>query len=263
MNLRGARTLITGSTGGLGQAIARACRGRGADLILTGRDATVLDRLAADLNAKPVVADLARPDDVRRLVDTVGDIDVLVSNAALPGGGRVETFSVDEIDRVFDVNLRAPVVLSREFTPGMAERRRGHVVFVSSLAAAFPTPGLSLYNATKSALRTYSLSLRGELAPQGVGVSILYPGPISEAGMWAHTGLAPPMGLRLKSPGQVGAAVVRAIQRNSAEISVAALPLRLGAKIAQFTPATFARLASRFGATEVTDAMADALRHKR
>jgi short-subunit dehydrogenase len=263
MDLRGARTLITGSTGGLGHAIARACRDRGADLVLTGRDAAVLDRLAADLDAKTVVADLASANDVRRLVDAVGELDVLVSNAALPGGGRVETFSVEEIDRVLDVNLRVPVVLSREFTPTMAQRGRGHVVFVSSLAAAFPTPGLSLYNATKSALRMYSLSLRGELAPRGVGVSILYPGPISEAGMWAETGLAPPMGLRMKSPRDVGAAVVRAIQRNSAEVSVASLALRLGARLAQLTPASFARLAPRFGASRVTDAMSDALRQKR
>jgi short-subunit dehydrogenase len=136
-------------------------------------------------------------------------------------------------------------------------------VFVSSLAAAFPTPGLALYNATKSALRTYSLSLCGELGPHGVGVSIVYPGPIGDAGMWADTGLAPPMGLRTRSPGDVGSAVVRAIERNRPEVSVAALPLRLGARFAQLTPATFARLAPRLGARKVTEAMAEALRHKR
>lgn len=263
MELEGARTLITGSTGGLGHAIARACRDRGAHLVLTGRDLQVLDRLAMELGAETIVADLADADDVRHLVDVVGEVDVLVSNAALPGGGTVDTFSVAEIDRVLDVNLRAPILLSRGLTPRMAERGRGHVVFVSSLAAAFPTPGLSLYNATKAALRTYSLSLRGELASQGVGVSILYPGPIGEAGMWADTGLAPPAGLRTKSPRDVGAAVVRAIERDRAEVSVAPLALRVGARLAQLTPATFARLAPRLGATKFTTAMADALRHKR
>ena len=263
MNLRGARTLITGSTGGLGGAIARACRDRGAHLILTGRDKAALDRLAAEVDAETVVADLADPEDIGRLAEAAGELDVLVCNAALPGGGRVETFSNEEIDRVLDVNLRAPIVLSRQFTLQMAKRGQGHVVFVSSLAAAFPTPGLSLYNTTKSALRTYSLSLRGELAPRGVGVSVVYPGLIGEAGMWADTGLAPPMGLRTMSPRQVGAAVVRAIERNRAEVSVAPLPLRLGARFAQLTPATFARLAPRFGASRVTDAMAEALRHKR
>ena len=81
--------------------------------------------------------------------------------------------------------------------------------------------------------------------------------------MWADTGLAAPLGLRTKSPRDVGAAVVRAIQRNLAEVSVAPLPLRVGARLAQLSPATFAWLAPRLGARRVTDAMADALRHKR
>jgi uncharacterized protein len=263
VDLRGARTLVTGATGGLGRAIARACRERGARLILTGRREDALHDVASGLDADVVVADLANADDVSRLADTVTDVDVLISNAALPGGGNVATFSVEEIDRVLDVNLRGPIVLSRHIAPRMAERGSGQVVFVSSLAAAFPTPGLTLYNATKSALRTYALSLRGELAPAGVGVSIIYPGPISDAGMWADTGLAAPMGLRTKSPADVGAAVVRVIERDRAEAAVAAVPLRIAARLAQVAPALFLRIAPRLGAYEVTDAMADALRHKR
>jgi len=145
----------------------------------------------------------------------------------------------------------------------MVARRSGHVVFVSSLAAAFPTPGLTIYNATKAAPASYGLSLRGELAPHGVGVSVVYPGPISDAGMWAETGLAPPMGLRTRSPSQVGAAVVRAVEHNQAEISVAPIALRVGAVLGRAGPATFARLGPRLGADRVTGAMADALRHKR
>jgi short-subunit dehydrogenase len=248
VELRGARTLITGSTGGLGRAIARSCAERGAHLVLTGRDASALDRVAGTLGAETVVADLAKASDVERLVDAVGDLDVLVSNAALPGGGRVRAFSIEEIDRVLDVNLRVPIVLSRQFTLQMAERGRGHVVFMSSLAAAFPTPSLALYVATKSALRAYSLSLRGELAPHGVGVSILSPGPIAEAGMWANTGRALPAGLRTRSPHDVGTAVVRAIERDRPEVIVAPLPLRLGARVAQLTPANFAFLAPRLHA---------------
>lgn len=263
MDLRGARTLITGATGGLGWAIAHACRDRGARLVLTGRREDALRAVAARIDAEIVVADLANAEDVTRLADSVGDVDVLISNAALPGGGNVATFSVEEIDRVLDVNLRGPIVLSRHIAPRMAERGGGHVVFVSSLAAAFPTPGLTLYNATKSALRTYALSLRGELAPVGVGVSIIYPGPIRAAGMWADTGLAAPMGLGTKSPDDVGAAVVRVIEHDLPEAAVAALPLRIGARLAQIAPALFLRIAPRLGANKVTDAMADALRHKR
>lgn len=236
MNLRGARTLVTGASGGLGDAIARACAGRGAKLVATGRNAEALARLAGDVDAEVVVADLTSRDGVGPLVEQAGEIDVLVSNAALPAGGEVDSLSVGELDRALEVNLRAPVVLSRLLGAGMAARQRGHVVFVSSLAAAFPTPGLTVYNATKSALAAYGLSLRGELARHGVGVSVVYPGPISDAGMWADTGLSPPGGLRMRSPAEVGEAVVRAIERNRAQVVVAPLPLRVGALLARAAP---------------------------
>jgi short-subunit dehydrogenase len=263
MDLRGARTLVTGATGGLGAAIARACAARGAQVIVTGRREAPLHVLATEVGAESVVADLANRDGVARLIDRVDEVDVLVSNAALPGGGRIETFSLEEIDRVLEVNLRAPVVLSQHFASGMARRGRGHLVFVSSLAAAFPIPGLAIYNATKSALVSYGLSLRGELAPSGIGVSIVYPGPIRDAGMWADTGLAPPVGLRTRSPHDVGAGVVRAVERNRAEVMVASLALRVGALLGRCVPAAVVKLAPRFGAYELTDAMAEALKHKR
>jgi short-subunit dehydrogenase len=263
MEMRGARTLVTGATGGLGAAIARACAHRGAKVILAGRRKEPLDVLAQELDAESIVVDLTNRDDVARLVDVVGELDVLVSNAGLPGGGKVDTFSVEELDRVLEVNLRAPVVLTRHFTPGMVRRGRGHVVLVSSLAAAFPTPGLAIYNATKSALASYGLSLRGELGPHGVGVSVVYPGPIREAGLWADTGLAMPMGMRTRSPEDVGASVVLAVERNRAELMVAPLALRIGAVFGRVAPAATVRLAPRLGAHQFTDAMAEALRHKR
>jgi len=263
MKLSGARVLVTGASGGLGNAIARACAARGARVVVSGRREDALQALAADIGAEAVCADLADADAVVRLAGSAGDVDVLVSNAALPAGGTVDTFSVEEIDRAVAVNLRAPMVLSRLLSESMAARGYGQVVFVSSLAAAFPTPGLTVYNATKAALASYGLSLRGELAAHGVGVSVVYPGPISEAGMWAETGLPAPLGLRTRTPEQVGAAVVRAVERNKAVVSIAARPLRFGALLGRTSPVTFTRLASRLGANRVTDAMADALRHKR
>ena len=263
MSLTGARTLVTGASGGLGAAIARACAGRGAVLVLSGRNAEALARLAAETGAQIVTADLTTAAGVEGLLGAVGDVDVLVSNAALPAGGEVETFTVDELDRALAVNLRAPIVLSRRLGAAMASRRRGHMVFVSSLAAAFPTPGLSVYNATKSALSSYALSLRGEFARHGVGVSVVYPGPIRDAGMWAETALSLPGGLGTRSPAQVGSAVVRAIERDRAQVVVAPVPLRVGAGLARAAPGLFTRLAPRLGASKVTGLMAEALRHKR
>lgn len=263
MRLDGARTLVTGASGGLGAAIARACAERGASVVLTGRRRDLLDGLASELRADVVAADLADGEDVTRLLAMVGAVDVLVSNAALPAGGRIDSFSITELDRALAVNLRAPMVLSRCLSTSMTDRGHGSIVFVSSLAAAFPTPGLSVYNTTKTALRTYALSLRGELAPKGVGVSVVYPGPIRDAGMWADTGLPTPTGIGTRSPAEMGAAVVRAIENNRGEVTVAPVALRAGAAVARATPGAFARVAPRLGAARVTDAKAQALRDRR
>src|SRR5438128_12317838 len=118
MDLRGAINVITGASGGIGPAIARACASRGSDLVLTGRNEDALRPLADELHAKVIVADLADAADVAHLTEALNPVDVLISNAALPGGGKVASFSVEEIDRVVDVNLRTPIVLSRRLASG-------------------------------------------------------------------------------------------------------------------------------------------------
>src|SRR5262249_45345776 len=156
-------------------------------------------------------------------------------------GGEVASFAPAEIDRLLDVNLRAPIVLAREVLPAMTDRGRGHLVFVSSLAAAFPTPGLTLYNASKSALDSFALSVRGEVQPRGIGVTLVHLGPIRDAGMWAQAGLTL-RGLRTNSPAEVGAAVVGAIEHNRSEVTVGPLALRAGARLARVAPMAFARV---------------------
>src|SRR5690349_22800091 len=124
--LNGARVLLTGATGGIGHAIARALKARGAELILTGRRTELLESLASDIGATTMVADLADADDVTRLMKEVGEIDVLVANAALPGVGALVDFTEEQVDRALDVNLRVPIILSRWATEQMLPRGRGH-----------------------------------------------------------------------------------------------------------------------------------------
>src|SRR4051794_39720823 len=134
--LNGARVLRTGATGGIGGAIARALHERGAHVLITGRRREALDELAGALGdrVEPLVADLCERDAPAALVERAGRVDILVSNAALPASGKLESFSPDEIDRAIAVNLRAPVQLARALVPAMVERSSGHVVLVSSLA---------------------------------------------------------------------------------------------------------------------------------
>jgi short-subunit dehydrogenase len=200
MLISGSTVLLTGASGGLGQAIARALRQEGANLILTGRRVDVLEPLASELDARSLAVDLAAASEVDRLVSEAGEVDILVANAALPAAGTLSSFTVEEIDRALTVNLRAPIVLSHALAPAMVERRRGHLLFMSSLAGKAATPGTSLYNATKYGLRGFASALRADLRGSGVGVSTVFPGFIRDAGMFAEADVKLPPGVGTPHP---------------------------------------------------------------
>ncbi|HEU4703006.1 MAG TPA: SDR family NAD(P)-dependent oxidoreductase, partial [Conexibacter sp.] len=221
--------LVTGASGGIGQAIARALAARGAEVILTGRRAAVLEPLAQELRGRALTLDLAERDAVERLVEQAGEVEILVANAALPGAGLLDDYSVAEIDRALDVNLRAPIVLAKLYGAQMAQRGHGHIVFISSLSGKAASPRGSLYSATKFGMRGFALALREDLKPSGVGVSTIFPGFIRDAGMWVNSGARLPSGVGTRSPEDVAAGVVRAIERNRAEVDVAPFMLRVGA----------------------------------
>jgi short-subunit dehydrogenase len=255
--------LLTGATGGIGQAIARALSARGANLILTGRRVDVLEPLAAELGARALAVDLSDSAAVERLAGEAPETDILVANAALPATGTLETFSVAEIDRALDVNLRAPIVLSHALTPGMLARGRGHLVFISSLSGKAATPRTALYNASKFGLRGFASALRGDLHASGVGVSAIFPGFIRDAGMFADADVKLPPGIGTRTPEDVARAVVRAIERDRAEIDVAPLPLRASTVFASLAPQLAASVARKLGSEDITRQMHEGQRDKR
>ncbi len=263
VDVRGARVLLTGATGGLGQAIAGELAGRGAKLVLTGRNSEVLEQLAASLGGEALTVDLAARDDVDRLLRDCGDVDVLVANAALPGSGPYDSYTVEQIDRVLDVNLRAPIVMARALAPRMVERGRGQLVFISSLSGKAASGGASMYSATKFGLRGFALSLRGDLHGQGVGATVVNPGFISDAGMFHDTGTKLPPGFGTKKPSDVARAVVRAIEDDPAEIDVAPLSLRAGAAFSALAPQLADAVGRRLGSSEIASQMGEAQASKR
>jgi short-subunit dehydrogenase len=263
MDLAGAKVLLTGATGGLGQAIARALAARGATLTLTGRRAEVLEPLALEVGGRALAADLADPGAPARLLAEAGEVDVLVANAGLPGSGALSSFSVEEIDRALTVNLRAPMLLARELTPAMVDRGHGHLVFMSSLSGRAASTGSSVYSATKFGLRGFGLALREDLAPRGVGVSVILPGFISDAGMFAESGTKLPPYVGTKKPDDVARAVVKAIEQNRAELDVAPLPLRAGALLAALAPGPIGAVQRKLGAAGTSEQMARGQASKR
>jgi short-subunit dehydrogenase len=246
MEIRGT-VLLTGASGGIGQAIARALAARGAQLVLTGRRADVLEPLAQELGARALAVDLAERD----------------ANAALPAAGALDDYTTEQIDRALDVNLRAPIVLAQLLSEGMVRRGHGHLVFISSLSGKAASPRGSLYAATKFGLRGFALGLREDLRPHGVGVSTVLPGFIRDAGMFANAGGEVPRGVGTRSPQDVAAAVVRAIERNPAEVAVAPLALRAGAALAGLAPALAASVSRRIGDVEVAERLAAGQRANR
>jgi short-subunit dehydrogenase len=265
LDLNGARVLLTGASGGIGNAMARALHGRGASVAISGRRADALEQLRSELGDRIDVlqADLAERAEVESLIQRAGDVDVLVANAALPASGRLDSFTPQQIDRAIEVNLRVPIQLTRALLPAMLERGRGHVVLVSSLSGKVAAGGASIYAATKFGVRGFGMSLHDELHDSPVGVTTVFPGFISDAGMFADADVKLPAGVATKSPEQVAAAVIEGIEKDRAEIDVAPITLRAGGWIAGAAPAALAALNRRMGGASVAEGLADAQKEKR
>jgi short-subunit dehydrogenase len=257
MSLTSGKVLVTGATGGIGQAITRAFAARGATLVLTGRRQDVLEPLAQEVGGQAVPCDLSRREDVDRLIHSAGAPDVLVANAALPASGLLIELTQEQIDRMLEVNLRAPIALARAMAPAMIDRGRGHIVLISSISGKATALASSVYSATKFGLRGFALALREDLRQHDVGVSVVLPGFIRGAGMFADAGTVPlPPGISTRSPQEVAAGVIRAIERNRPEIDVASPPLRVAATFASVAPGLAAALARRMGGDRIATQLA-------
>ena len=259
------RILLTGATGGIGHSIARTLHARGARLVLSGRRAEVLQRLVAELGERveAIAADLATPGDAERLAEQAGTVDVLVANAALPGTGRFDSFTPEQVDRALDVNLRAPIQLAHALLGPMAERGAGHIVLISSLSGKIATAQSSVYCATKFGLRGFGLALHDELHGTGVGVTTVFPGFIREAGLFADSGAKLPPGVGTSSPQEVADAVVKGIQSNKAEIDVAPIMVRSTARVYANAPSLTLAFGRRIRGNRLTAAVAKGQRDKR
>ncbi|MGN6275865.1 MAG: SDR family NAD(P)-dependent oxidoreductase [Solirubrobacterales bacterium] len=260
MNLSGRKALLTGATGGLGRAMARALAERGAHLTLSARNREALEALAAELPGvahRALPAYVAEPDAAGRLAAEATGTENLIANAGRPGAGRLTDFSAEDVKRALRVNLEAPMLLARALYPAMVDAGSGHLVFVSSLSGKAASPRTSVYNATKFGLRGFALALRADLAASGVGVSIVSPGFIREAGMFAESGAKPPPGMGTATPEQVGAATVKAIERDKVEVAVAPIPQRVGAHLALVSPTLGIKAQSGSAGQKAAKAIAD------
>lgn len=265
MELAGKTVLLTGATGGLGRAIAGALAGRGAKLVLSSRKQAELDQLAGSLAGeghRTIVSDLAEEGAALQLLEQAGDVDVFVANAGLPATGRIEDFTHEQIERALRVNLEGPIAITRELVPRLLERGSGHLVYVSSLSGKAATARASLYCATKFGLRGFVLALRADLRESPVGASLVLPGTIRDAGMFADSKATAPALMGTGTPEQVAVAVLSAIERDRGEVAVAPRRQRAIAAIAASAPELSGKVAGK-KATEVAAEVAAGQTDKR
>jgi short-subunit dehydrogenase len=268
VDLEGKRLLLSGATGGIGRAIAEELAANGVSLVLSSRREEDLRELAISLPGgerrhEVIVADLAEPGTAERLAGEAGDVDGMVANAALPASGKLENFSSDEVQRAIRVNFESPILMARAIAPRLATKGEGHLVFISSLSGKIGSPRSSLYSSTKFGLRGFAFGLREDMHPHGVGVSIVSPGFVREAGMFHDAGSKPPPGVGTTTPKKVARAVVRAIERNRNEITVAPRRLRFVAEFGYRHPEFAARVQRRGGAARIADDLAAGQADKR
>jgi len=178
--------IITGASQGVGAATARAFAGHGANLVLIARGQEKLDALADELalGDRVMVAPLDVTDIegfgklLARVDEVFGSVDVLVNNAGLHVRGKVGAVSADDIGRMIDVNLKAPLMATRMVLPYLRQSKHPAVINVASLAGRTPVPGSATYSATKFGLRAFGLALAEELRGSNIKIASVSPGPI-------------------------------------------------------------------------------------
>ena len=231
--------LVTGASRGIGRFIARSLAEAGYSLVLTGRSASELEALADDLKAKGTTAvalpaDLTVAEDVETLARTaereVSRVDVLVNNAGGDPQREFDDMTWAENDAIFQLNVIAPMRLTHLLLPGMLERRRGHIVNISSIAGRVGFPYTEAYAAAKDGLMGFTRVLRNDYRSRGVSASVVVLGAIRDAGQGQRT--ADQLGMKMPTMGTspaeaVGKAVVAAIEKDRAEIVVMPGPGRL------------------------------------
>ncbi len=259
----GQTAVITGASRGLGVYMAQKLAAKGVNLVLAARSTDALEEASAEIRAQGVNV-IAVPTDVSirseleylvyRTNEEFGSIDLLVNNAGIECTSRYELLTLDEIEQALQVNLTAPMILTRLVLPAMLERNKGHIVNIASLAGVLPPAYAESYAATKSGLISFTRSLRLSAKDRrsSVSASVVCPGFMDGAGMYERNrkkyGIKAPrlLGGSVRSE-KAADAVVRAVERDLPEVMVLRGSPRFSMAANVLFPRLFEKAATAFG----------------
>jgi short-subunit dehydrogenase len=233
--LKGKNALLTGGSRGLGPYIGRALAQEGVNIALAARSKDQLTSVAEDLAAfnvrtKAIPSDVCSEASRSQLLEEVktefGQIDILINNAGIERLSPYIRLSPEYIQTMIQTNLIAPMLLTRLVLPDMIERGSGHIVTMASLGGKKGSPYTATYAATKAGLIQWSYGIREELRRSGVSASVICPGFVSAAGMFAEYNKRAPRIAGETAPEKVAAAVIMAIKKDISEVIVNPGPVR-------------------------------------
>jgi NAD(P)-dependent dehydrogenase (short-subunit alcohol dehydrogenase family) len=240
MDMDGKVALVTGSTSGIGRATAVALAGRGAHVLVNGRNEERGEQVVATIRGTGGQADflhatLSGVDSARALAKQAvavggGHVDILINNAGFAVGGPTQTATEAEFDETYAINVKVPFFLVADLAPLMAERGSGAIVNITTMVAGFGQPGLAVYGSSRAALELLTKSWAAEFGPSGVRVNAVSPGPVrtpmSEAmgDMASQMAALAPAG-RVAAPEELAAAIAYLASDDASFVQGVILPV--------------------------------------